>query len=507
VSAPELDITSICEPSKHYNRVLLHEASDIAPALEGERLLAAKEVIDRFGQDAIETVWAVRVPESDGHYNGTIGVISGRTTLEACRLLRRRAIIRVVEGRESPVELAASLNLLRRHPLVSQRAAVGVLVADQMVEEGRKRQKTAGGDRKSLLTKLSKAIPAEEKTLTPPSPGVPGEGEKGFDRYSHAANIVDASRTYIVSVKAIRDRDPAVYQKIFRGELDLAKAKSAIRVGEKRKLLSGPLLRALPSHATPDSAIITGDALKILPTLPRRKFRLILTDPPYNQGIDYGKGSKADLMPEPQYLDWCRRWMREIPELLTPDGSAWLIISDRFAADYVNILKREMGMHHRAWCKWYETFGVYRADNFGATSRHLLYFTRSPKQFVWNGEAFSRPSDRQTKYQDPRANPAGKFWDDVWTHVPRLQGTSTERIPDFPTQLPLKLIEPIVLGMTDPGDRVLDCFSGSGTTAAACAMHDRSYTAIEIHPTFAAMSRQRLGRIEFIHKAEKTPRR
>jgi site-specific DNA-methyltransferase (adenine-specific) len=148
----------------------------------------------------------------------------------------------------------------------------------------------------------------------------------------------------------------------------------------------------------------------------------------------------------------------------------------------------------RAWITWYETFGINQANNFNRCSRRLLYCTKG-EGLVFNHDAFTRPSDRQVKYGDRRADPGGKLWDDVWgvnPKIPRVVGTAAERIPDFPTQLPLDLLRPIVLGCSDPGDSVLDPFNGSGTTGVAAVIAGRRYVGIEKSARFAAMAEMRL---------------
>src|SRR5262249_42085709 len=94
---------------------------------------------------------------------------------------------------------------------------------------------------------------------------------------------------------------------------------------------------------------------------------------------------------------------------------------------------------------------------------------------------------RQTTYLDKRANPAGKNWDDVWGvtrkdgsgAIPRVCGTHKERIPGFPTQLPLALLRPIIGCASNPGDLVIDPFCGSATTAVAAVELGRSFIGIE----------------------------
>jgi site-specific DNA-methyltransferase (adenine-specific) len=207
--------------------------------------------------------------------------------------------------------------------------------------------------------------------------------------------------------------------------------------------------------------------------------------------VDYGDGTAADLLPADEYLAWCRAWMTACSRLLTPDGSWWVLICHEWEAEFGMLLKHHVGLTIRSWVTWYETFGKNCTNNFNRCSRRLFYCVKDPKQFVFNTEAVTRPSDRQTKYADKRAEPGGKLWDDVW-QIPRLPGTATERIPGFPTQLPEALLEPIIGCSSDPGDLVLDPFSGSGTTGAVAIRLGRRYLGIEKIPHFAKLARLRL---------------
>ena len=105
--------------------------------------------------------------------------------------------------------------------------------------------------------------------------------------------------------------------------------------------------------------------------------RLIFADPPYNIGIDYGRGSKADSLPEAVYLTWCQEWLNACLRLLTDDGSLWVMINDEYA-DHFGLLLRKTGLHRRAWIKWYETFGVNCTNNFNRCSRHIFYCVKTP---------------------------------------------------------------------------------------------------------------------------------
>jgi site-specific DNA-methyltransferase (adenine-specific) len=189
-------------------------------------------------------------------------------------------------------------------------------------------------------------------------------------------------------------------------------------------------------------------------------------------------------------MKWVRQWFALCWDCLTDDGSLWVMIGDEYAAEYAVELKAT-GYTLRSWIKWYETFGVNCSNKFNRTSRHIFYAVKDPAAFVFNPEAVTRPSDRQTKYGDSRASSGGKIWDDVW-QIPRLTGTCSERIPDFPTQLPLALVEPIVLCASMPGDLVVDPFNGSGTTGVASVQNARKYVGIEKSEVFADMASKRI---------------
>ncbi|WP_347246403.1 DNA methyltransferase, partial [Thermogutta sp.] len=49
---------------------------------------------------------------------------------------------------------------------------------------------------------------------------------------------------------------------------------------------------------------------------------------------------------------------------------------------------------------------------------------------------------------------------------------------------------------TNPGDVVLDALAGTGTTAVAAARLGRRYIAIDIDPTYLAITREKLARVE-----------
>ncbi len=72
----------------------------------------------------------------------------------------------------------------------------------------------------------------------------------------------------------------------------------------------------------------------------------------------------------------------------------------------------------------------------------------------------------------------GKPINTIWNDVGRVGNTSGERT-DYPTQKPEQLLERVILSSSTEGDIVLDCFSGSGTTAALAEKMGRRWIAMD----------------------------
>lgn len=64
------------------------------------------------------------------------------------------------------------------------------------------------------------------------------------------------------------------------------------------------------------------DCLEGMATLKAGSIDLVVTSPPYNLGIRYGKFN--DCQRRDAYLDWCELWGAELRRLLSPNGSLFL---------------------------------------------------------------------------------------------------------------------------------------------------------------------------------------
>lgn len=88
----------------------------------------------------------------------------------------------------------------------------------------------------------------------------------------------------------------------------------------------------------------------------------------------------------------------------------------------------------------------------------------------------------------------GKPVGSVWTDIGRVGNTSGERL-DYPTQKPEALLERIIRASSNPGDIVLDCFIGSGTTAAVAQKLGRRWIGCDINKGAIQTTSKRLQTI------------
>ncbi len=92
----------------------------------------------------------------------------------------------------------------------------------------------------------------------------------------------------------------------------------------------------------------------------------------------------------------------------------------------------------------------------------------------------------------------GKRMQDIWEF-------KDPQHPDYPTQKSLKLLRFIIEASSNPGDTVLDCFCGSGTTLAAAQALNRGWIGVDSSEQAIRVTRKRLAELPndmFSGKAE-----
>lgn len=229
--------------------------------------------------------------------------------------------------------------------------------------------------------------------------------------------------------------------------------------------------------------IITGDAVQEMQNLKTASVDVVIADPPYNLGKDYG--NNHDVRGFDDYLAFSRDWLREVHRLLKANGTLYVFMGFRFISYLYDILDRELQMFFNSWIVWHYTQGMGKTRGFSPRHDDILMFTKS-RTAKFNLDAVRVPQ----KYYRERNNMRGANPGDVWefSHVHYCNGNRQ----NHPTQKPEGLIERMVLASSDSGDLVLDPFAGSGTTLRVCQQLDRRAIGIEINPDYVTMTKDRL---------------
>ncbi len=242
--------------------------------------------------------------------------------------------------------------------------------------------------------------------------------------------------------------------------------------------------------------LICGDAVEEMARFQAGSVDLIVADPPYNLGKDYG--NNRDLKAWGEYEEFTRQWLAEAVRILKDNGSIYVFMGVRFISRLFRVMEDECHLQFNGWITWHYTQGMGRKSGFSPRHEDILYFTKSTK-FTFNLDAVRVPQ----KYYRERNNMAGANPGDVW-QFSHVHYCSAER-QNHPTQKPEALIERIVRASSNPGNVVVDPFVGSGTTCRVANILDRKWIGIDINPEYIAMSRKRIDS-EFIEFDSVDPR-
>ncbi|MCY4170025.1 MAG: site-specific DNA-methyltransferase [Bacteroidetes bacterium] len=115
------------------------------------------------------------------------------------------------------------------------------------------------------------------------------------------------------------------------------------------------------------SELILGDVIDVLSTLNnKQKFDVIIADPPYNIGKDFGNGTGKKSIPE--YVKWCNEWLQLCFQRLSDDGIIYIY-------GFPEILARVSVMYpidKQRWLVWHYTNKTVPSSKFWQRSHESI---------------------------------------------------------------------------------------------------------------------------------------
>lgn len=237
--------------------------------------------------------------------------------------------------------------------------------------------------------------------------------------------------------------------------------------------------------------IYIGDArdwLKRLEPNYRRKVALLITSPPYF----VGRGYEDYLHTEYEYFRLLRDVFAFAIELIEPHGKIAVNFADRYANKKLTNVTQEVS-YIPFYLKMFRELGyvlwtriIWRKEyTIGEDCKHVLsapnkygHMRVSPNWeyiFVWKRiSTAALPKKKVDMTKDEWA----EWVDGVWV-IPSVRKNykiDGKKVAMFPPELPRRLIKMY----TQPGDIVLDPFTGTGTTNKAAADLGRNSIGIEL---------------------------
>jgi site-specific DNA-methyltransferase (adenine-specific) len=264
--------------------------------------------------------------------------------------------------------------------------------------------------------------------------------------------------------------------------------------------------------------IVQGDCLEVLAGQPGEQFDLIFTSPPYadRRAKTYG-GIKPD-----RYVEWFLPRAEQFLRVLRPTGTFVLNIKEKVEKGerHTYVLELILALRKQGWL-WTEEFIWHKRNchpgkwpnRFRDAWERCLQFNKSPR-FKMNQDAVRVPMG---SWADKRLKALGKndrsrldsrvgsgFGKTIANWVGRdmaypsnVLHLATEcgnrnHSAAFPRALPNWFVRLF----TDPGDRVLDPFVGSGTTSVVAAELGRESVGIEIQAEYCDAARAALRKVK-----------
>lgn len=250
--------------------------------------------------------------------------------------------------------------------------------------------------------------------------------------------------------------------------------------------------------------IYYGDNLAFLKGIADAVYDLIYIDPPFNTGrvqvrsrikvkqckegsrvgfggqryseTKLGSRSMSDVFTD--YVGFLEPRLEEAFRILKPTGSLFLHLDYR-EIHYAKVLLdlifgRSSFINEIVWAYDY---GARSKTKWSAKHDNILWYAKNPKEYCFNYAEIDRiPYMAPTLVGEEKAA-RGKTLSDTWWHT--IVPTNGKEKTGYPTQKPRGVLDRIVKVHSNPGDRLLDFFAGSGTFGESAVTFGRDVDLVD----------------------------
>ena len=293
-----------------------------------------------------------------------------------------------------------------------------------------------------------------------------------------------------------------------------------------------------------------GDCLLELSKLDCKSVDLILIDPPYNIGKDEWDDFgiiKKGYQPKPysgeSYYDWMEEVFIQLNRVMKDSGSFWSFHNDfMMMAELNSRIISSTDLEYKNFIVWNKLFSgckqegflngfvqIVGLNNFQKMVEYMLFYTRKDlhlklkerrlergvKSIDISKEILSKNGNVTGWYSNIETGKNYPTEETIKPITKHLGFTINDLVPKFYNQRthhsvwqydfdskkighltpkPIELLKNIIVHCTDPGDLVLDCFGGSGSTAVACVETNRNYFLIEREQKYVEIAKERIKR-------------
>lgn len=221
----------------------------------------------------------------------------------------------------------------------------------------------------------------------------------------------------------------------------------------------------------------------------------IITSPPYWNLKDYGHEDEIGAADESyeHYHERMKRVWKECYNALAPNGTMWVVVDTvvnrgdlRLLPQHIANNATDLGFNHWDNIVWYKPTSIAGMSPRNIVNKHEYIIALSKNSdFKLNPEL-----EADNGVEDPAVLESGPLGN-IFRH-PVKRGTIGQNVL-HKAPYPSSLIERIIRLSTDPGDRILDPFLGSGTTAEAAIDLGRECVGYEINPEFRDLIKERVS--------------